>query len=103
MNAVINVSGLERNLGRKITLHRQDEARGVVTIYIDAELSRDDCGRFFVAGGVERKIKEGNNTLDKHLVSDIPLDVSHRVYLGNYEVVAIPNSLGVIRKYRAII
>ena len=102
MVVVMGVSGLKRNLGKKITLRRENEGARVITIYFDAELCRDESRRFFIAGGTERTIKQGDTLLDKSVVRDIPLEDTHRVYLGNYEFIRVPVAHG-LRTYRAII
>ena len=103
MTVVMGVSGLERNCGKRITLHRENENAGTITIYFDAELCRDEYGRFFITGGTQRTIKEQRDVLGEHEVRDISLDTSHRVYLGKYETITRSDARGVIRKYRVII
>ena len=84
-------------------MHRVSDSDRTITIYFGAELCRDECGRFFIAGGTQRTIKEQGDVLDEHEVRDISLDASHRVYLGNYEIITVPDDRGFLRKYRAII
>ena len=99
MSTIIGASGLERNCGKRIAVHRR--TREEIITYFDAELCRDSDGRFFVTGGTKRTIREGSK-LGDHKVQDLSLDATHRVYFNGYEEVTIPISHGIRRTYRAV-